>query len=326
MSLSTVRPAGCGEWASMARLVACLALATFPIAHSAQAAVLSVSGDANIFGAGHASAPQPGGGGAGILPPGVSFPAGPSQVLTFSSVTGTVRIDFDNTPAGTSGPDGGTLYLPTDISSFSGISGVTLNQRTLFMVGVFLNSAEPADPAPARLDFSDAALTRSFTTLSPALNQVFFIGDGLTGTGSGSSQQFFVPNSATRLFLGFADAYTMSTNSITGPPGFYADNDGALTATFTISLEGDYNQNGTVDAADYVLWRKSSGTYGGNPAGYNTWRANFGHPPGSGSGTVVSANAAVPEPTASLLLLPMVAGLSFLRRRAALSSQKVVRM
>lgn len=80
----------------------------------------------------------------------------------------------------------------------------------------------------------------------------------MTSTGSGGVQQFFVPSSATRLFLGFADAYTMSTNSITGPPGFYADNDGTLSATFTISLEGDYNQNGMVDAADYVLWRKES--------------------------------------------------------------------
>ncbi len=37
-------------------------------------------------------------------------------------------------------------------------------------------------------------------------------------------------------------------------------------------LQGDYNQNGTVDAADYVVWRKS----GGLQEGYNSWRANFG--------------------------------------------------
>jgi hypothetical protein len=38
-------------------------------------------------------------------------------------------------------------------------------------------------------------------------------------------------------------------------------------------LEGDYNGDNSVDAADYVWWRKNDGD---NPAGYNTWRANFG--------------------------------------------------
>jgi hypothetical protein len=40
--------------------------------------------------------------------------------------------------------------------------------------------------------------------------------------------------------------------------------------------DGDYNENGTVDAADYVLWRNDPASHGGSPAGYNTWRANFG--------------------------------------------------
>jgi hypothetical protein len=62
---------------------------------------------------------------------------------------------------------------------------------------------------------------------------------------------------------------------------------------------GDYNNNGKVDAADYVLWRKNPGAYGGSPAGYNTWRANFGNPPGAGAGV---DSAIVPEPTGCLLL------------------------
>jgi hypothetical protein len=40
--------------------------------------------------------------------------------------------------------------------------------------------------------------------------------------------------------------------------------------------DGDYNENGTVDAADYVRWRNDPGSFGGDPAGYNTWRGNFG--------------------------------------------------
>ncbi len=37
----------------------------------------------------------------------------------------------------------------------------------------------------------------------------------------------------------------------------------------------DYNLNGIVDAADYVLWRKSPGDHFGAP-GYDQWKTNFG--------------------------------------------------
>jgi hypothetical protein len=58
-------------------------------------------------------------------------------------------------------------------------------------------------------------------------------------------------------------------------------------------LPGDYNQNGRVDAADYVLWRKTPSAFGG-PGGYATWRTNFDRTSGSGAGSA----AAVPEPAA----------------------------
>jgi hypothetical protein len=69
-------------------------------------------------------------------------------------------------------------------------------------------------------------------------------------------------------------------------------------------LTGDYNNDGKVDAADYVLWRKTPGSFGGDPAGYTAWRANFGTGgPGAGLGA-----GAVPEPTSvALLVLGLVA-------------------
>jgi hypothetical protein len=70
-------------------------------------------------------------------------------------------------------------------------------------------------------------------------------------------------------------------------------------------LPGDYNGDGKVDAADYVVWRKNPAGFGGDPAGYNTWRTNFGRTSGSGSGV---GSSAVPEPgTAALLILSFVA-------------------
>jgi hypothetical protein len=83
-----------------------------------------------------------------------------------------------------------------------------------------------------------------------------------------------------------------------------------------VAVPGDYNSNGTVDAADYVMWRKGvaplanevdviGGTGVTNSGDYTAWRARFGNISGSGSGLEVEA---VPEPTTAVLML--VAGLA----------------
>jgi fibronectin-binding autotransporter adhesin len=70
------------------------------------------------------------------------------------------------------------------------------------------------------------------------------------------------------------------------------------TGAISVGLAGDYNSNGVVDAADYVVWRNGLGTiYTQND--YNIWRAHFGQPSSSGVG--VSTNAAVPEPATWVL-------------------------
>ena len=203
------------------RLVIAVA-AAFAFAPFGRAAVIDVPGQSNIFGAGHASAPGPAGGGGGTLPPVFDF-TGPT-VLTLA-VTGQVTYNGANFY----GADGGQfLGASTDMSSIGGISGIIQSSRVMFLIGVFVNSLEPSDPAPPRLDFSDP----TFTTVSPLLNQTFFIGDGLTGTGTGSVQQFNAPTGATRLFLGFADGINFS-----GQPGTYGDNAGTIQATVTIVPE-----------------------------------------------------------------------------------------
>src|SRR5262249_40083407 len=121
------------------------------------------------------------------------------------------------------GPDGGNeITGGTDVLSFGGISGVRDAEHYSFLTGVFLDANEPTGDGPDRLDFSAAALTETFSELSPALGQTFFIGDGLTP--GGDHQVFHVPTGATRLALGFADGF-----AFTGMPGFYDDNGGAFT-------------------------------------------------------------------------------------------------
>jgi hypothetical protein len=96
--------------------------------------------------------------------------------------------------------------------------------------------------------------------------------------------------------------FDLNVNYVSGPAG----------------VLGDYNNNGVVDAADYVLWRnggalQNEGVTPGNntPEDYDFWRARFGANSGSGAATA----AAVPEPVAiSLAILLGWAGL-FARRR-----------
>jgi hypothetical protein len=70
-------------------------------------------------------------------------------------------------------------------------------------------------------------------------------------------------------------------------------------------LPGDYNGNGVVDAADYVVWRKTDGSQ----AGYDLWRTNFGRavaaggsPASSTAGPAVATHA-VPEPACIFMVL-----------------------
>jgi hypothetical protein len=87
--------------------------------------------------------------------------------------------------------------------------------------------------------------------------------------------------------------------------------DAAVQYVTTAGVAGDYNSNGVVDAADYVIWRKKLGpgslpNEGGispgvvDAADYNFWRSRFGATSGSGAALVDSA---VPEPGALVLCL-----------------------
>jgi hypothetical protein len=59
-----------------------------------------------------------------------------------------------------------------------------------------------------------------------------------------------------------------------------------------------------VDAADYVVWRKTDGAQ----EGYDVWRTHFGQTTGSGS----LSNTTAPEPASALLLILAAAAI---RRR-----------
>ena len=68
---------------------------------------------------------------------------------------------------------------------------------------------------------------------------------------------------------------------------------GEVTFLAAAGLPGDFNNDGTVDAADYVVWRKGLSTATYTPAAYNVWRANFGASLGVGSGGATLRRPAV---------------------------------
>jgi hypothetical protein len=84
---------------------------------------------------------------------------------------------------------------------------------------------------------------------------------------------------------------------------------GILQVDSLSAIAGDYNGDGTVDAADYVVWRKGLGTTY-IQSHYNTWRANFGKTAGGGGGSARTSpsHASVPEPTTLVLLMFAAAG------------------
>ena len=155
-------------------------------------------------------------------------PASAGETFTFTNVTGTVTNNLGGEPF--KGPDGAVKGLntrarirsPEDDGGRTSINDIAGYYRMPIdaLVGVFLGPGLPTgNPAPGLLNFRDdgvglvgTTVGTHFVTLSPDLQQIFFIGDGLTGRGSGSVQTFIAPAGATRLYLGVADGTQWNDN------------------------------------------------------------------------------------------------------------------
>jgi autotransporter-associated beta strand protein len=136
-------------------------------------------------------------------------------------------------------------------------------------------------------------------------------------------------------FSGNDTIRSLYLNGVAQPVGTYGNTTSGYSSLITgagflnvttlpvVGVAGDYNNNGFVDAADYVVWRKggplanevdNAGVV--NAQDYTEWRARFGNPPGSGSGL---SGAAVPEPATLVLFIliaPFFAGRNLGRTRS----------
>ena len=192
---------------------------------------------------------------------------------------------------------------------------------------------------PLQIDFVSIANNSdsdffSFTVAAPTLLDVTLtpLGGVFTqGTEGGAPSTFdansrndltlavFAPNGSTPLgsanLTGNGGVEMLSDVELTSPGTYFVRVRGSSNnvqlyelklsaALFLIALAGDYNGDGAVDAADYVVWRQSVGQIGsglaadGNGNGtvdfsdYDIWKANFGKAAGAGNALI----AVVPEP------------------------------
>ena len=175
-----------------------------------------VPGIADIYLAGQPSGSTLGGDAAPVNSPvlvsGLSLVAGNSLTFSVTGFTGGAGCNSTT-------PDGCAGSFSTGTAN--GLSMFTGPPQAL--IGVFVTNGVPSGVSPPGISPGT-----SFASLSPGLNVVFFIGDGLTGTGSGSTQTFVIPVGATRFFLGSSDGiggnfnnfgtYSVAVNDGSAPP------------------------------------------------------------------------------------------------------------
>ena len=138
----------------------------------------------------------------------------PAQVTGFTINSGD---HFNFAATGTTnygGQDGPPDGIPGDNTNHAagaenGISDSTNPVDSL--IGVFLGPTQPdLNAAPAALDFTSQS-SQDYLTLSPQLQQVFFIGDGMTS--ANVQQEVIAPTGATRLYLGMMDGSGWDNNT-----------------------------------------------------------------------------------------------------------------
>lgn len=119
----------------------------------------------------------------------------------------------------------------------------------------------------------------------------------------------------------WADPNASTTTSIAGTGGADVVLIGDSSIIVPVGIPGDFNNDGKVDAGDYANWKKNAvpnstlpndNGVGNQAARFSLWRANFGKPPGAGSGL---GSAAVPEPQSLLLALFGLIGANLARRK-----------
>lgn len=148
------------------------------------------------------------------------------STMTFEGLTGTAS--WQNYQSGTNNTaDGDPTYIVANgaapatsmpTNSNNGMSNVRAPIGAV--MAVFMDDNAPTTTAaPANLDFNTAT-QRDYTSISPKLKQVFFVGDGKRS--NGETQSIVIPQGATRVFFGMMDAWQWNDNQGTFKTRLYS--------------------------------------------------------------------------------------------------------
>jgi hypothetical protein len=257
-------------------------------------------------------------------------PGGDSTNIEVNIVGGSVGDFFDANRGSTVNVSGGSVATAFDANSGStvNISGGTIGGGFDANPGSTVNISGGAigDQFSAASDstitISGGSFVGRFNAFAASNVNVtgteFFL-DGVEITGLIAGQPRTVTERGVTLSGLLANIMPFSFD-LNGAPVFGEDlfsADAMLTVTLVQqTLIGDYNSNGTVDAADYVVWRETLGEVGSGLAAdgngnnqieggdYTVWRARFAQASSKGS----FANFTVCEPaTIAMLIATMLA-------------------
>ncbi len=207
------------------------------------------------------------------------------------TVTGSRSVFFGSVTGAGTFTGGGTVELEGDLKPGNSPANVTFGGNV--EIG-----------ATAGLDIELAGTTKGAQYDSLTIAGTVSLG----GTLNASLIDGFIPSSGQAFEILTAAGGINGTFDTTNLPalagGLFFDLDympNAISLS-VVGILGDFNLSGTVDSADYVVWRKGLGAVY-TPDDYFVWRAHFGQSAGSGSGAATSGSAAIPEPTSLVLLL-----------------------
>ena len=172
-----------------------------------------------------------------------------------------------------------------------------------------LYDAAPGATATGLFDTDTAALGARFSVTRTGADSYDVLVDPLGPGSSYSASRTFAHSGVPLDWIEFV--FFNSTTDLGSPPTVATDlyiKSIEIVRAASPGQPGDYNKDGTVNAADYVVWHDHEGqifqldnevagvTPGMvTPEDYAAWRARFGNASGSGTGSEV-AMAAVPEP------------------------------
>ncbi len=208
----------------------------------------------------------------------------------------TSATSTDNGGAGFRFNNGAALYnTPVAESGFHIVTWQVGNAQSYADAKLFVDGTLPANT------FTGTSTTANMTSFSGS-DLELILGTGRSGSGTLFTGDYYTGQLAE--FLVFNDVLTIGQINLVanylsteyGLPFAYQTN--ILSAQ--AALGGDFDHNGKVDAADYIVWRKT-GVDG--QLGFQAWRANFGSSVG-GLNLSVPGNglASIPEPATWIIV------------------------